>query len=235
MANEAERLTQQLLEQRRQEREREQERTRERARQQQGWRDDFDPFQIMNWRGVAGGDRGYLPKMSMRKGKDGFWIACRGCGQKFESKGMAYCQSCLVLPAEERRDMKPSARACEAPGCSNVLAASARVDARYCSTACKKRALRERLKGDKNEDQRLDSMVDEMSPSTLEKDEQNQGPKIEPRFPGLSRDQLAAVRREMSRNYPDATADQIDTATAAILTPGSTIGRDIEDVVRAAF
>jgi hypothetical protein len=108
----------------------------------------FDPFSAARWMVIAGGDPGYLVAMPMRKGPDGFYIRCRACGEKFESKGMAYCATCLTLPAEERHAMQPGGRACLAPDCGNVLAATARVDARYCSKACARRA--GRAKGDKN-------------------------------------------------------------------------------------
>ena len=102
----------------------------------------FDPFSVTRWRVVAGGDPGFMPTTPMRKGPDGFYISCRGCGSKFESKGMAYCPSCMALPAEERQGMRPPGRACAAPGCEKVIAPSARADAVYCSAACRQRGRR---------------------------------------------------------------------------------------------
>jgi hypothetical protein len=117
---------------------------RERRRRAASPRDrgaDLDPFNTI-WKLPTGVDVGYLPKTPMRMGTIGFWIACRACGKKFESKGMAYCEPCLALPAEERRQMKPQGRPCAAPGCTSVIAAIARLDAKYCSEACRQRAFR---------------------------------------------------------------------------------------------
>jgi hypothetical protein len=138
-----EKLAEQLLRDRAEHAQRERE--REQARRAASKRDhgaSLDPFNITHWETIAGGDPGYLPKTPMRMGKVGFWIACRACGEKFESKGMAYCETCLALPAEERRHMKPAGRPCEAPGCTNVLAPTARLDAKFCSEACRQRANR---------------------------------------------------------------------------------------------
>jgi hypothetical protein len=103
---------------------------------------DFDPFGVRRWKAVAGGDPGSLPTTPMRKGPVGFFIACCGCGGKFESKGWAYCPTCMKLPAEERHALRPSGRPCCAPGCEKVMAPSARADALYCSKACRERARR---------------------------------------------------------------------------------------------
>jgi hypothetical protein len=103
---------------------------------------EFDPFQTVRWRRITGPDPGYLPKIPMRLGGRGGWINCRACGRKFESIGLAYCEACVELPADERRLMRPIGRECQAPGCGNVIAPTARVDARYCSTACRVRASR---------------------------------------------------------------------------------------------
>jgi hypothetical protein len=101
---------------------------------------DFDPTR---WRVVAGGDPGYLPK-GMRQGTVGFWITCP-CGREFESRGLAYCESCLAKPAAERRalaDERPKliGRMCERPGCDQRLSKRARSDARYCSPRCARKA-----------------------------------------------------------------------------------------------
>jgi hypothetical protein len=54
----------------------------------------------------------------------------------------------MVLPAEERRAMRPSGRECEAWVRANLIAPSARVDARYCSVACRMKAARERIRNE---------------------------------------------------------------------------------------
>jgi hypothetical protein len=144
---------------------------------------DFDPFDITRWVVIAGGDPGYLPKTPMRKGPVGFYVACRGCGSRFESKGMAYCARCLALPAEERHALRPGGRLCLAPGCSNVIAPTARADARYCSTACRVRARREGQGAvSRNE---IGCRPPDIGPpenvtDSAEKTQQNQGPKIDP-------------------------------------------------------
>jgi hypothetical protein len=83
----------------------------------------------------------------MREGANGFYLACRACGQQFESKGTAYCASCLELRADERRAMKPitTGRLCQAPGCEKFLPRRARAGAKYCSKACGERARYHRL------------------------------------------------------------------------------------------
>jgi hypothetical protein len=93
--------------------------------------DGFDPFALTRWRVIAGGDPGYWPKKSMRKGPTGWFIACRCCGREFESRGLAFCEICMVLPAEERR--KPSSgRPCQVPGCMAKISPRRRSDAKYC-------------------------------------------------------------------------------------------------------
>jgi hypothetical protein len=54
-------------------------------------------------------------------------------------------------------------------------------------------------------------------------------------YPGLSVDQLNAVRREKARKYPDATPAQINAAIKAVLRPGSLRMREVEDVEREAM
>ena len=93
----------------------------------------FDPFAFTRWRVVApvGGDPGYLVKTPMRRGAVGWFIACRCCGREFESRGLAFCESCMALPAEERR--KPlHGRPCQVPGCMAKISPRRRSDARYC-------------------------------------------------------------------------------------------------------
>jgi len=104
---------------------------------------DFDPFDVTLRLPVAGPDPGYLPKTPMRMGKVGWHVACKTCGQEFESKGRAYCPTCMEIPAEERRAVKPVAqgRLCQGPGCENFISRTARANQRFCSRACAKRAL----------------------------------------------------------------------------------------------
>jgi hypothetical protein len=120
---------------------------------------DPDPFTVTRWRVVAGPDPGYLPKTRMREGQSGFHIACRGCGGEFESKGLAYCSSCLALPAEDRRAMHPvtTGRRCQAPGCEKFLPRTARAGAKYCSKACGERARYHRSSLADNPDRLLDT------------------------------------------------------------------------------
>jgi hypothetical protein len=110
--------------------------------------DGFDPFAVTRWRVVAGGDPGYLPKTRMRMGPTGWFIACCHCGVEFESRGWAYCPTCMKLPPEERRrdawlkarDCAPSDRPCQGPDCGELIPRRARADARYCSQRCAKKA-----------------------------------------------------------------------------------------------
>jgi hypothetical protein len=110
--------------------------------------DGFDPFAVTRWCVVACGDPGYLPKTRMRMGPTGWFIACCHCGVEFESRGWAYCPTCMKLPPEERRrdawlkarDCAPSDRPCQGPDCGELIPRRARADARYCSQRCAKRA-----------------------------------------------------------------------------------------------
>jgi hypothetical protein len=106
---------------------------------------EFDPFAVTRWRVIAGGDSGYLFHTSMCRGPVGWLIACRACARELESKGWAYCPTCMELPAEERRDQpKKAGRQCQGPGCGERLSIHARADARYCSVACRKAASRDK-------------------------------------------------------------------------------------------
>jgi hypothetical protein len=141
-------LAEQIL--RDQDAQRERERARgEEQRRNRSTHEGLDPFNTVWGHGGVGPHPGYLPRTPMRMGKVGFCINCRGCGRKFESKGMAYCEPCMLLPAEERRAMKPIGRPCEAPGCPNIVAPTVRADTRYCSQACRQKALRERSRNEK--------------------------------------------------------------------------------------
>jgi hypothetical protein len=137
----AERLAEWLLEDRAKHAERQQERQAERSPAE---RDPigFDPYQTTKWQNVAGPASGYMPTTPMRRGSAGFYIRCKACNAGFESKGWAYCPTCMELPAEERHAMKPAfvGRMCQAPGCEKTLPRTARADAKYCSKACRQRA-----------------------------------------------------------------------------------------------
>jgi hypothetical protein len=101
---------------------------------------------VTRWRVIAGGDPGYLVKTPMHRAQDGFHVSCRACGADFESKGWPCCPTCMKLPAEERRAMRPAAvgRLCQAPGCEQFVPRTARADVRYCSRTCSARARRAR-------------------------------------------------------------------------------------------
>src|SRR5215475_7115807 len=110
-------------------------------------RGDFDAFEPTRWRVIAGGDPGHLVKTPMRRGPVGWFIPCRACAVEFESRGWAYCPSCMTLPAEERRDHEPVKRVgrpCARPGCGKRLSKHARADALYHSAACRKAASRDK-------------------------------------------------------------------------------------------
>jgi hypothetical protein len=138
-----ERIAERLLADRAIRAERQQERQQERQRDQgPQWRHaiGFDPYLTTNW----SANPGYLPKIPMRMGPVGFYIHCKACNAEFESKGWACCPTCMELPAEERRAMRPafSGRMCQAPGCENQIPITARAGSMYCSGACRQRAAR---------------------------------------------------------------------------------------------
>jgi len=54
-------------------------------------------------------------------------------------------------------------------------------------------------------------------------------------YPGLSREQLAMLRRDKKEKYPEATDAQIEAAIRAVLRPGSLRGREVGDVEREAM
>jgi hypothetical protein len=147
----SERLARQILDDRAR---RAEQASRPQERRERPLGSDFDPFAITKWRTIAASETGtgYLPKTPMRMGKVGFHVACRGCGMEFESKGLAYCPSCLELPAEERHAMKPAVigRMCQAPGCENFIPRKTRADVVYCSKSCRERAYRARVRTDKS-------------------------------------------------------------------------------------
>jgi hypothetical protein len=127
-------------------RDRERHANREREQRARPLGSEFNPFEVGHWRVAApgGGEPGYLPTMAMRKGEVGFHVFCRGCGAEFESKGMAYCVTCLDLPAEERYALKPAVqgRLCQGPGCENFIDRKRRANVRFCSERCGNRARR---------------------------------------------------------------------------------------------
>ena len=116
------------------------------------------------------------------------------------------------LNAEDARNARLSCWPLGAPiiqsdnSASSILPAScvqyageycARADARYCSKACKKAALRAR-KGDKNDDALSDTWQADLSPFSVQETQQNQGSKSAPQesegFPG------AVVERRRSQS-----------------------------------
>jgi hypothetical protein len=70
--------------------------------------DDFDPYAFTRWRVVAGADPSYLVKSAMRRDAIGWLIDCGCCAREFESRGLAYCPSCMDLSAEARRRERDS-------------------------------------------------------------------------------------------------------------------------------
>jgi hypothetical protein len=122
----------------------------------------FDPFEVTRWRVIAGGDPGYLVATPMtpvkHKDQPGDWrVACRGCGQPFESRGWAYCsRDCKSVSAERTANRAamaevgmdlPAKRRCQCRGCENTIPVwrqGRRVSSstRFCSDVCRSRALR---------------------------------------------------------------------------------------------
>jgi hypothetical protein len=139
-------LTELLLRDREERAEREHQRNAERYRNRPESSDGigFDPFMVTRWKVVAGPDPGYLPTTPMRKGAVGFWLACRCCGEQFESKGLAYCVDCMKVPADERRATPPVApgRLCE--GCGEPIPSARRSGLTFCSNACRQQDYRRR-------------------------------------------------------------------------------------------
>lgn len=93
----------------------------------------------------------------MRRGSEGYYIACKHCNKEFESKGLRCCsKECesAYLESEARKavlkeaGIEPEAkRKCDAPGCErsipkwkNGRQVSSKV--RFCSPLCRKRANR---------------------------------------------------------------------------------------------
>jgi hypothetical protein len=58
----------------------------------------------------------------MRQGKHSFHIHCKCCAREFESLGLRYCDTCMALPARERRDQPEAAGGmCQRPGCDQRI------------------------------------------------------------------------------------------------------------------
>jgi hypothetical protein len=131
---------------------------RQRIRKRERLDPSIDPFAVTIWKTLAGHNPGYLPTTPMHMAKNGFWVACRACGQQFESIGMAYCSECMKLSADERREMRPSVsgRLCQAPGCENFISRSAKASRRFCSPKCSKRARKQRQAVQEPEDSSSD-------------------------------------------------------------------------------
>lgn len=93
--------------------------------------ESVDPFKPTSWRVVAGGDLGYLPSTPMRRGSEGWYVTCPGCGSEFESQGLRCCSTKCERRLEERAEnmalmaevgMEPKAkRKCSVPGCDNPI------------------------------------------------------------------------------------------------------------------
>jgi predicted nucleic acid-binding Zn ribbon protein len=139
-------LAQQLIRDAREHDERQ--RLRRLERDQSRAKPTIDPFAIGKWAVVAGSDPGYLPSTPMRVGTAGFWIACRCCGLQFESKGLAYCETCKKLPAQERTTATPqgqhTGRMCSE--CGKAIPHKKRAGTEFCSNACRNRSARERAR-----------------------------------------------------------------------------------------
>src|SRR6516225_10112724 len=82
--------------------------------------------------------------------------------------------------------MRPLGRECEARGCTNLIAPTARVDARYCSDACRVEAHRSRNRY-KNDSQLPDTDPPGNVRASVQETQQNWGSKSDPqeteRFP----------------------------------------------------
>ena len=63
-----------------------------------------------------------MGRTRMRKGPVGWFIECQCCAREFESKGWAYCPTCMELSADQRRANHPAAsdRPCQRPGCPHI-------------------------------------------------------------------------------------------------------------------
>ena len=88
----------------------------------------------------------------------------------------------MALPAEERRELRPLGRECEARGCTNLIAPSARADARYRSDACRKKARRD-AKRHEIDCHALDTVPPENLAASVQETQQNQGSKTGPQKP----------------------------------------------------
>jgi hypothetical protein len=76
-------------------------------------RAEFDPFQVVRRRVVAGRNPGYVVATPMKQVpthkcedheyRGGFRIDCHGCGKSFESLGWAHCSNACKRASRERR------------------------------------------------------------------------------------------------------------------------------------
>jgi hypothetical protein len=109
-------------------RDRAERKARKPVRAAQSERDDFDPFEFTRWRIVRDKGEppfgpGYLPRTSMRPGSVGWFIECRSCGDEFESKGWAFCPTCMEMPADERRACRKALERSETVGATGHASA----------------------------------------------------------------------------------------------------------------
>jgi hypothetical protein len=118
---------------------------KERARRQEQYQSrvkpEIDPYSTTNWRTVAGPELpAPMPTTPMRMGTVGFWISCRCCGSQFESKGLAFCEKCMELPAEERHKAPPFAAKRACANCGKALPYRKRAGVLFCSKECRQQA-----------------------------------------------------------------------------------------------
>jgi hypothetical protein len=109
-----------------------------------------------NWRVIAGPAPGYLPRMPMRPGRHGFFIACVGCSAQFESSGLRCCSTECERSYRNREDAKatlaeigevlPEKRRCECCGAPMAKYVGvgkrrrlANATKRYCSSRCRQK------------------------------------------------------------------------------------------------
>lgn len=119
---------------------------------------DLNPFNVEQWRVIAGPPPGPMPK-AMRMGKHGFYIDCLHCTREFESKGLRCCSvECerglkgraeAVAVMAEVGDAPTEKRKCESCGGSipnwigeGVKRRRTPKSRRYCSDSCSAKARR---------------------------------------------------------------------------------------------
>jgi len=118
----------------------------------------------------------------MRKGPVGWFIECQCCAREFESKGWAYCPTCMELSADQRRANHPAAsdRPCQRPGCPHMIPLRSRADAKYCSEPCARKVQNGRRGTQKASG--LSDRTPDLSTPTHDFPQQNQGPRIGPKI-----------------------------------------------------